>query len=35
MMIQIYENGFIVSKIDKIDYGQDIFILSITYSDIN
>ena len=34
-MILIYEKGFTVSKIDKIEYGQDIFVLSVTYSDIN
>ena len=35
MMIQIYDKGFNVSKIDKIEYGQDVFVLYITYTNIS
>ena len=35
MMIQIYYKGFNVSKIDKIEYGPDVFVLFITYSNVS
>lgn len=35
MLMIIYEKGFTVGTINKIEYGQDIFLIDITYVDIN
>jgi hypothetical protein len=31
----VYDKGFTIEKIEKIEYGQDIFYLEIKYNDIN